>query len=124
MSGFPPEEQRFYEFMIALPYLDMICPVCNRAIGDVETFKTARFGREGHLVHAECWAKYLEADELYQIHKALEAHGIVIDQVDMDQEGHLYRWIIQRGSYKRESLERWHNPGDALKAALTHLLGE
>ena len=62
-------------------------------------------------------------DELYQIYKALESHGIVIDQVDIDEEGYLYRWIIERGSYKRESLERWHVPGDALKAALAHLFG-
>ena len=63
-------------------------------------------------------------DELYQLYTALEAHGIVIDQVDIDDQGMLYRWIIRRDGYVRESLERWHTPGDALKAALAQLLGE
>lgn len=63
-------------------------------------------------------------DELHQLYAALEAHGIYIDQVDMDKEGCLYRWIVEWGSYKRESLELWNNPGDALKAALYQFYGE
>lgn len=62
-------------------------------------------------------------DELHDIYKALEAHGIFVDQVDMDADGMLYRWIVDRG-YKRESLERWHSPGEALKAALSYLFEE
>lgn len=65
-----------------------------------------------------------KADELFQIYRALQAHGIYIDQVDMDDNGHLYRWIVKRGVYSRTSVERWRNPGDALNAALDYLFSD
>jgi len=50
---------RLYEYLFAIPYLGMVCPICDVPIDDLDTFKQARFGHPGDLVHRACWPIYL-----------------------------------------------------------------
>ena len=65
-----------------------------------------------------------EKEELFQIYKTLEKHGIIVDQIDYDDDGRpLWRWLIKWSeSDTQESVEQWHTPAQALDAALSVLL--